>query len=195
VRKLSNRERRALREKLAPRHEEFLGDVEPIMLAPEIDAFLTLESDENRDAFIEEFWRRRAALHRGGTMSFRDVYYQRLEIAKREFNRANSDRARTYLLQGPPDAVVRADCRQLLQPIEIWKYERLPALGHPVHLLFYRSRQHNDYVLWNPLGGNMAMAELLRTTADDIAEQGARSRTGELRSESPYKCARSCVRW
>src|SRR5688572_2215244 len=59
IRKLSKRERKQRIEKLADRHREFAANVEPIMLPAELDMFLSLEDDNARDTFVEEFWRRR----------------------------------------------------------------------------------------------------------------------------------------
>ena len=122
LRKLSNRERRAKTEKLEARHQDFLGDVTPILLPAEIDAFLTMETDAQRDSFIDDFWRRRDAMQ-GTTNRFRDAYFARLEIAKSQFKQLETDRAKMFLLHGPPSHVTRSSCARLLQPIEIWEYE------------------------------------------------------------------------
>src|SRR5688572_28302167 len=89
-----------------------------------------------------------------------------------------------FLLHGPPVEIVRADCQRLLQPIEVWKYAQIAGMGQGVRLLFYKPRNTNDYRLWNPLGGTMALSELLShdslamstnddTTARRIFEQSA----------------------
>ena len=44
--------------KLAGVYRQFLIDVEPIMQPSEIDTFLILESDAQRDLYIADFWRR-----------------------------------------------------------------------------------------------------------------------------------------
>jgi VWFA-related protein len=187
IRKLSKRERRHRVEKLAPRHQEFAADVEPIMLPAELDMFLSLPDDAARDTFAEEFWRRRDHVnHTSGV--FKDAYYRRLERAKELFNDVATDRARLFLLHGPPADVVRTNCQRILQPVEIWKYPWLPGLGRDARLMFYKPRHQADYRLWNPIGGTVAMAELL-VAPDAVAQrslQDARARDALQQSSSPY---------
>jgi len=187
LRKLSKRERAARIEKLDARHQDFLSDTEPIMLPPEIDTFLALENDAQRDTFVDEFWRRRDALQ-GSAGRFRETYYARLEIAKEQFKKIVSDRARMFLLHGPPVDVVRTDCARVLQPIEVWKYGQLTGVGTNVRLLFYKPRYHNDYKLWNPIGGSMAIAELFvsETSAAVSQPDAAHPRRPGAESQSPY---------
>ena len=187
VRKLSRRERKQRLDKLPIRHQEFANDVEPIMLPAELDMFLSLEKDTDRDAFADEFWRRRDHMNRTSGM-FKDAYFRRLSLVKEQFKNVNSDRARLFLLHGPPVDIVRTNCQRLLQPIEIWKYPRLPGLGHDARLMFYKPRHQNDYKLWNPVGGAVAMADLL-VTPDSVTQRGpdeARARESLMLSASPY---------
>ena len=102
LRKLSKRERKVRTGKLEARHQDFLADVSPILLSAEIDTFLSLETDAQRDSFIDDFWRRRDALQGLSNRAFRDAYYARLDIAKEQFKRIDSDRARLFLVHGPP---------------------------------------------------------------------------------------------
>jgi len=186
LRKLSKRERLEKIKGLDVRHQDFVGDVEPIIVPAELDTFLMLETDAQRDSFVDDFWRRRDAAGGSPTISFRDVYYSRLEVAKERFRKINTDRAKMFLLHGPPSDVVRADCSRLLQPIEIWKYSQMQGVGQGVRLLFYKPRYANDYKLWNPIGGAVALAEL--TAADVIAASAADRATPRDISESssPY---------
>ncbi|MFP5248038.1 MAG: GWxTD domain-containing protein, partial [Thermoanaerobaculia bacterium] len=115
IRKLSKRERKQRTEKLEARHQDFLADVEPIILPAELDLFLMLESDAQRDSFVDEFWRRRDHANKAGGQ-LKALYYRRLEVAKEQFKRISTDRAKMFLLHGPPTDVVRATCARLLQP-------------------------------------------------------------------------------
>ncbi|HEU4889731.1 MAG TPA: VWA domain-containing protein [Thermoanaerobaculia bacterium] len=187
IRKLSKRERRQRLEKLPERHQEFAANVEPIMLPAELDMFLSLEDDNARDTFVEEFWRRRDHVnHTSGV--FKEAYFRRLERARELFQRVSSDRARLFLLHGPPADVVRTNCARLLQPIEIWKYAQLPGLGRDAMLMFYKPRHQPDYKLWSPIGGAVALADLL-IAKDSVSERGpedSRAREALMRSASPY---------
>lgn len=170
IRKLSKRERRERLSKLEERHRDFVRDVEPILLPAELDLFLSLEKDTDRDTFVDEFWRRRDHLnHTSG--QFKDAYYKRLAAAKELFKNASSDRAKMFLLHGPPAEVVRTSCNRVVQPTEIWKYPRVAGLGNDIRLIFYKPRHQSDYRLWNPIGGATALAELVATP--DILDPSA----------------------
>jgi Ca-activated chloride channel homolog len=187
LRKLSRRERKARIDKLPVRFQDFMADTEPIMVPAEIDTFLSLDTDAQRDAFIDEFWRRRDITAGTTNRAFKDQYYQRLEQAKEAFKHITSDRSKMFLLHGPPASVVRTECARLLQPIEIWKYNEIPGIGSHVRLLFYKSRTGNEYRLWSPLGGTMALSELM--TQDSLAfshDDAGSARRMFQESASPY---------
>ena len=55
-----------------------------------------------------------------------------------QFRNMNSDRAKIFLLNGPPDALITVDCADIYVPLQIWFYERLEALKSKVYLIFYQ---------------------------------------------------------
>jgi Ca-activated chloride channel family protein len=160
TRKLSRRERKDRMRNLPEQYRQFLGEVEPIMTPDELDAFLILETDAQRDVYITEFWRRRDAAMHTTNHTFRDQYYSRIEEARERFKQLSSDRGRMFLIQGPPDSIDPIDCDDLLQPLEVWHYEYLQGFGHDVRFIFFLPRQARDYKLWSPVG----------TEADSLAE-------------------------
>lgn len=161
MRKLGRRERKEKIAKLEDRHRQFLKDVEPIMLPQELDAFLILETNPQRDIYIDDFWRRRDQAAGVTNRAFRDLYYGRVEEARELFENLASDRARMYLLQGQPMGILKCSCDRLLQPMEIWTYEHIPGLGSRAQFLFFLPRNGREYKLWNPISGSMAFAELI----------------------------------
>src|SRR5213082_2537873 len=98
IRKLSRRERKERIKNLPDKYREFLEDVEPIMQESELDTFLILETDPQRDIYITEFWRRRDALQGTTNHTFRDQYYDRLETVKEKFRNVSTDRSRIFLI-------------------------------------------------------------------------------------------------
>jgi len=186
IRKLSRRERKQRIAKLEVRHQDFISDVEPIIVDAELDLFLSLENNQERDSFVDEFWRRRDQMNRTSG-AFKEMYYRRLDQVRTDFKRITADRARIFLLYGPPTEVARGNCPRMLQPTEIWKYAYLPGVGTNVRLLFYKPRHQNDYRLWNPVGGAIALADLI--SAPDAVEGSAEQRrgpAGDAVSSSPY---------
>ena len=186
LQKLSRRERKARISKLEVRFQDFLADVEPIMMPAEVDAFLTLETDAQRDSFTEDFWRRRDAFQGTTNFAFKEVYYNRLEVAKSQFRNLTNDRARMFLIHGPPVNVARADCQRILQPTEVWTYASIAGLGTNVRLLFYKPRGSNEFRLWNPIGGTMALQDLVAQENSLAAAESPNRRQQAADSASPY---------
>jgi Ca-activated chloride channel family protein len=150
VRKLSRRERKDRIKNLSDKYRQFLTDVDPIMNPAELDTFLILETDPQRDIYITEFWRRRDVAHGTTNQAFREQYYERLQTVKEDFTNASSDRGRIFLIYGQPDGRLKIDCR-LLQPAEIWEYTFIPLMGHNVRFLFYKPRTGIDFKLYSPI--------------------------------------------
>jgi Ca-activated chloride channel family protein len=150
VRKLSRRERKDRVKNLGEKYRQFLNDVDPIMNPAELDTFLILETDPQRDIYITEFWRRRDVAHGTTNLAFREQYYERLQTVKEDFMNASSDRGRIFLIDGEPDERLKIDCR-LVQPAEIWKYAFIPTMGHNVRFLFYKPRNGVDFKLYSPI--------------------------------------------
>ncbi len=162
VRKLSRRERKDRISKLSEKYRQFIEDVEPIMQPTELDTFLILETDAQRDLYTSDFWKRRDIAQGTSNHAFKDLYYERLETVHEQFKQVSSDRSRTYLLYGEPMDVLKIDCSRLLQPIEIWHYFYIPSISHHVRFLFYMPRYGSEYKLWRPIGdSNLDLAELI----------------------------------
>jgi len=87
---LSRSDRKERIAKLPEQHRQFLIDVEPIILETERDTFLRLETDAQRDTFIEDFWRRRDIAAGTTNHGFRREYDARLEFVKHEFGQVSS---------------------------------------------------------------------------------------------------------
>jgi len=176
VQKLSRRDRKDRIARLAEKYREFLTDVEPIMQPVERDAFLLLETDAQRDVYIDDFWRRRDLANGSTNQAFKVQYYARRETAKEKFKNLVSDQAKMYLLHGDPAEKFAVECRRVLQPIEIWKYFNVPGIGHQVRFLFFVPRGRMDYWLWKPTGNRVADLDELITAEMNASPKDAESR-------------------
>jgi Ca-activated chloride channel family protein len=179
---LTRRERKDLTAKLDEKHRQWLIDVDAIILETERDSFLRLETPAQRDAFIDDFWRRRdLAL---GTTNFaaRAEYYDRLEHVKTAFGQASSDRGKIYLLYGEPGAIITIENCQRYQPLQVWHYRHLPGFGTDYRLLFYQPKFEKTYRLWQPFPDEeRAMRELLNAGVDaSVARPGEMNLTQSL---------------
>jgi GWxTD domain-containing protein len=121
-----------LEQRLGPKYAAFFSEVQYIMTGEERKIFLELP-DSERDAFIEEFWKRRDPFPGSAENAFRTEYEARVRRANELFHgegRAGylTDRGRIYILFGPPmdrltypmDA--EGYCR------EIWYYGAFPVI-------------------------------------------------------------------
>ncbi len=157
-----------------------------IATSKEKQVFRALESDRDRDLFMEEFWRQRDPTPTTPRNEFRDEHYRRIEFANAIFGRGTptpgwrTERGRYYIILGPPIDVHRL-ISDKTYPIEIWLYQGLPALGQPAlfRLLFYQERGARDYVLYNPLvdGPEKLVPDPDRSTGLDFMNQ--RTNDGE----------------
>lgn len=153
VRKLGRRERKERIAALGETYRTWLLDVDPIIRPEEVDAFLLLESNAQRDLFIESFWTRRDRDSRTSRNEYREEYTEILAEVRTRFRDTVSDRSRIMLVRGRPTSEWKIDCQRYLQPIEVWYYPFIEGLGRDVYLLFFQPRVGVGYRLWTPRGG------------------------------------------
>ena len=152
VRKLSRRERKEALRELPEKYREFLDKVEPIILADETNAFLVLETDAQRDVFIQEFWLRRDPDPKTAYNEYEEDYQRRLEVVKLKFKYFASERSRFLLINGEPDEIVEFSCERFIQPAQIWIYGYLQGFGENAMFVFYLPKYGSDYILYSSVG-------------------------------------------
>jgi len=152
-RKLSKKEIRQLTDALPPQYRDFLTLVELIITADEREIFLEIKENYQRDKFIDDFWRRRTIDSMGIRTDYRAVYTRRVQQAIEQFGDLHNDRAKMFVMNGPPDAVIPIDCPDVYVPLQIWYYDRLEVLKSKGYLIFYEPYGMPPYKLWLPLDG------------------------------------------
>ena len=151
--KLSKREIRERTEALPQKYRDFMTLVELIITDDEREVFLQIAEGYQRDKFIDAFWKRRTIDAMGIRTDYRAVYTRRVEQAISQFRDLHNDRAKMFVMNGPPDAVVPIDCQEVYVPLQIWFYERIEALKSKVYLIFYQPYGTGAYKLWLPIDG------------------------------------------
>jgi len=85
------------------------NDVAYIITGDEKKAFKALITDEERENFIENFWRRRDPNPDTEENEYREEYYERIAYANEHFASGipgwKTDRGRVYIAWGKPDSV------------------------------------------------------------------------------------------
>ncbi len=174
-RKMRRKEVRELTEALPAPYRQWLHEVHWLISDEERQAFLEIEKDYQRDAFIERFWRIRDPFPESPRNEFKIQWYERLQFIKQEFGEEqNDDRARMMLLNGPPDGRIEFKCTQVVVPLDIWIYRRSERVGHEFFLIFHRKWGAQRYYLWRPSDG---VRDLIATGADASSASGANIQT------------------
>ncbi len=96
-------------------------DVRWIVRDGERAEYQLLNSDEERDNFIEAFWQRRDPTPDSLENEFKETHYQRLAYANEHFGAGTtqgweSDRGHAYIVYGPPDQIEAQPSAQVAAP-------------------------------------------------------------------------------
>lgn len=128
-------------------------DVVYIITREERAAFLKLESNQEREMFIQQFWERRDPTPGTPENESRDEHYRRIAQANLRFPTATgtagwrTDRGRIYILYGPPDEIDDhsspgaynhpGDRAPHTFPYIDWTYRYIDGVGNNVSMEFF----------------------------------------------------------
>jgi len=138
------------------------NDVEYIITKEEKRAFNALVTDEERENFIENFWRRRDPNPDTEENEYREEYYERIAYANQHFTSGipgwKTDRGRTYIAWGKPDSVESHPAggsydrpswegggSTSTYPFEIWFYRHLENVGDGLEIEFVDPTSTGEY--------------------------------------------------
>jgi GWxTD domain-containing protein len=101
--------KKSLKELEGPYKQWLSEDVVYIISPEERSAFLQLETNEEREQFIEQFWLRRSSNPDLPDNEFKEEHYRRIAYANEHFASGipgwKTDRGRMYIVWGPPDEI------------------------------------------------------------------------------------------
>jgi GWxTD domain-containing protein len=146
-------------EELPPKYKKWLEEeVVYIISSLEKDVFMQLETDRERELFIEAFWKHRDPTLGTPENEFNTEHYRRISYANRYFARGvpkpgwKTDRGRMYILLGAPTDIERFVGETQIYNTEIWFYQGLAKYGLPpgFNLAFYQKGGTGEYVLYSP---------------------------------------------
>ena len=144
---------------LPERFRQWLEEEVVYIITPhERDVFLHLQTDRERDMFIEAFWKQRDPTPGTPQNEFREEHYQRLKYANDVYGRSSpvpgwkTDRGRTYIVLGPPKNIESYSNVQNVYPVEIWFYYGDPSFGLPTafNVIFFKRNGTGDYIFYSP---------------------------------------------
>src|SRR5688500_10905854 len=135
---------------LPEKYRQFLAEVEILITPTELAAFLALEQDYQRDAFITNFWRSRDPYPDTARNELQDQWQVRLELAASLFGAIGDERAKMVLYNGPPDGRVEARCTSLW-PVEVWFYDKKKnRTREELWIIFYQRFGAGACRIWQP---------------------------------------------
>ncbi len=129
-----------------------------IITAVERDVFLKLQTDRERDLFIEAFWKHRDPTPNTPDNEFKTEHYRRINYANHFYGRSSpmpgwrTARGRIYIILGEPNDVQRFEGKSGIYATEIWFYQNKANLGLPpgFNIVFFQSGGVGDYKLYSP---------------------------------------------
>src|ERR1700704_3116306 len=154
---------RKVKPELKKAYKDWLDkDVAYIITDEERKAFKKLETDDERERFIEEFWRRRDPDPDTDENEFREEYYERIAYANEHFASGipgwKTDRGRIYIMWGKPDETENHPSggsynRESYEgggststyPFEKWFYRYLPGVGSGIEIEFVDPTGSGEY--------------------------------------------------
>jgi len=137
-------------------------DVSYIITNEERTAFKKLQTDEEREQFIEQFWLRRDPTPDTVDNEFKEDHYARIAYANERFASGipgwKTDRGRIYIIYGKPDEIESHPSGGTIDrpieegggttstfPFEIWRYRYIEGIGNEVLLEFVDPTMSGEY--------------------------------------------------
>src|SRR5262245_8775576 len=192
------------------------NDVAYIITKDEKRAFMALTTDEERENFIENFWRRRDPDPDTEENEYREEYYERIAYANEKFASGipgwKTDRGRIYIQWGKPDSVeshpsggayerpyYEGGGSTTTYPFEVWFYRHLDGVGDGIEIEFvdptgtgeYRiatNANEKDALLYVP-GAGLTLAEQmgLSNKGDRISGINSGQNNFQRIQDTPFK--------
>ena len=154
---------KAVRQELKGAYKTWLDqDVAYIITDEERKAFKNLSNDEEREAFIEQFWLRRNPNPDSPDNEFREEHYRRIAYANEHYAAGKpgwkTDRGRIYIEYGKPDSIDSHPSGGSYErpvdegggetstfPFEVWHYRYLEGIGENIDIEFVDTCMCGDY--------------------------------------------------
>jgi GWxTD domain-containing protein len=164
---LSEKERKRreakLRKELETPYRKWLNeDVAYIITDEERTAFKRLQTDEEREQFIEQFWLRRDPTPDTVENEFKEEHYRRIAYANEHYASGipgwKADRGRIYIMYGPADEIESHPSGGTYErppeegggttstyPFEKWRYRYIEDIGSDINIEFVDPTMSGEY--------------------------------------------------
>src|ERR1041385_3652931 len=157
------RQKESLNKELEGAYKKWLEqDVGYIITDEERKVFKSLQNDEEREQFIEQFWLRRNPDPESLTNDYKEEHYRRISYANQHFASGipgwKTDRGRIYIMYGPPDEIdahpsgghyerptEEGGGSTSTYPFEIWRYRYIEGVAQNVEIEFVDPTLTGEY--------------------------------------------------
>jgi Ca-activated chloride channel homolog len=144
----------AIPDGLDPASRNFLEEVAILITPKEREAFLSLQKEYQRNAFIRRFWQVRDPYPEtpGNELELR--WEDRVQVAREKYPNLAEDRARMLLVFGEAEKVMKSRCSAVL-PLELWYYSGTERIKGAFVVAFFQPQGsvNGPYRLWHPSEG------------------------------------------
>jgi GWxTD domain-containing protein len=189
-------------------------DVAYIITKDERRAFDALTTDEERENFIENFWRRRDPNPDTEENEYREEYYERIAYANEHYSSGipgwKTDRGRIYIAWGKPDSVeshpsggaydrpsYEGGGSTSTYPFEVWFYRHLDGVGEGIEIEFVdptgtgeyriaRDANEKDALKYTPNAG-LTLAEQLGVSNKADRISGINQQHFQREQDTPFR--------
>jgi GWxTD domain-containing protein len=169
---------RKLEKELDTPYKKWLEEEVPYIITDEErSAFLRLQTNEEREQFIEAFWQRRDPTPDTVENEFKEEHYRRIAYANERFSSGipgwRTDRGRMYIMWGPADQVESHTQGELYnRPMtegggqtttyayETWTYHYMEGIGQNISIEFVDPTGTGEFHITNDPGEKDAMSHV-----------------------------------
>jgi GWxTD domain-containing protein len=169
-------------------------DVTYIISPDERNAFLQLDTNEEREQFIEQFWLRRSSNPDLPENDFKEEHYRRIAYANEHYASGipgwKTDRGRMYIMWGPADEVnshptggtydrpmSEGGGSTSTYPWETWRWRYLEGIGENIELEFVDPSGSGEYHLTMDPGEKDALLHVPGAGLSQMESMGMASKT------------------
>ena len=184
-----------LEKELATPYKKWLEEEVPYIISDEErSAFLQLQTNEEREQFIEAFWQRRDPTPDTVENEFKEEHYRRIAYANERFASGvqgwRTDRGRTYIIWGPPDELEahptggtydrpmdEGGGTTTTYAYEVWRYRYMEGIGNNIEIEFVDPGGAGEYHMTMDPGEKDALAKIPGAGASMLEQMGLSSQS------------------
>ena len=145
---------------LPPNYRKWLEEEVVYIITPkEKEVFLQLETDREREIFIDAFWKQRDPDILTPENEFRVEHYKRVAYANQFLGREGpgagwrSDMGRLHIILGAPQQIESNENLSEIYPVVIWFYDGMAKYNIPnsFYIMFWKKSGTGEYELYSPV--------------------------------------------